>query len=157
MMKKRCLCLVFAALLLLLQVSLAETQMITLKARDVVVRGNSIGRCTLSAIKLGAELSWHEAGPVEHVVVEDNDIRGAGTDGSYRATGIRVTTESPQTPPHMNRHILIRNNRIEGIHPTAILLHDAEDAEISGNTFVGGHEIIQRNCRDIRVGSNSYQ
>ena len=37
MMKKRCLCLVFAALLLLLQVSLAETQMITLKARDVVL------------------------------------------------------------------------------------------------------------------------
>ena len=128
-----------------------------LKARDVVVRGNRIGRCTLSAIKLGAELSWHEAGPVERVVVEDNDIRGAGTDGGYRATGIMVTTESPQTPPHVNRNILIRNNRIEGIHPTAILLHDAQDVEIYGNTFVGGHDIIQRNCRDIRLGSNSFQ
>ena len=98
-----------------------------LKARDVVVRGNRIGRCTLSAIKLGAELSWHEAGPVEHVVVEDNEIRGAGTDNGYRATGIMVTSESPETPPHVNRNILIRNNHIEGIHSTAILLHDAQD------------------------------
>lgn len=128
-----------------------------LKARDVVVSGNRIGRCTLSAIKLGAELSWHEAGPVEHVVVEGNDIRGAGTDDGYRATGVMVTTESPQTPPHVNRHILIRNNHIEGSHPTAILLHDAQDVEIYGNTFVGGHEIIQRNCRDTHIGSNNYQ
>ena len=128
-----------------------------LKARDVVVRGNKIGRCTLSAIKLGAELSWHEAGPVEQVVVEDNDIRGAGTDNGYRATGVMVTTESPQTPPHVNRNILIRNNYIEGSHPTAILLHDAQDVEIYGNTFAGGHEIVQKNCRDLRLGSNNYK
>lgn len=128
-----------------------------LKARDVLVRGNRIGRCTLSAIKLGAELSWHEAGPVEHVVVENNDIRGAGTDSGYRATGIMVTTESPETPPHVNRNILIRNNHVEGSHPIAILLHDAQDVEIYDNTFVNGHEIMQRNCRDIRLGSNSYR
>lgn len=128
-----------------------------LKARDVVVRGNRIGRCTLSAIKLGAELSWHEAGPVEHVVVEDNEIRGAGTDNGYRATGIMVTTESPETPPYVNRNILIRNNHIEGIHSTAILLHDAQDVEIYGNTLVNGHEIIQRNCRAIHLGDNSYR
>lgn len=128
-----------------------------LKARDVVVRGNKIGRCTLSAIKLGAELSWHEAGPVEQVVVEDNNIRGAGTDNGYRATGVMVTTESPQTPPHVNRNILIRNNYIEGSHPTAILLHDAQDVEIYGNTFAGRHEIVQKNCRDLRLGSNNYR
>jgi hypothetical protein len=128
-----------------------------LKARDVVVRGNRIGRCTLSAVKLGAELSWHEAGPVEHVVVEDNVIQGAGTDSGYRATGIMVTSESPETPPHVNRNILIRNNHIEGIHSTAILLHDAQDVEIYGNSFVNGHEIIQRNCRNIHLGENSYQ
>ncbi len=128
-----------------------------LKARDVVVRGNSIGRCTLSAIKLGAELSWNEAGPVEHVRIEDNDICGAGTDNGYRATGIMVTTESPETPPHVNRNILIRGNHIEGRHSTAILLHDAENVEISGNTFVNGHEIVQRNCRKISVGENNYK
>ena len=123
----------------------------------MVVRGNRIGRSTLSAIKLGAELSWHEAGPVEHVVVEDNDIRGAGTDSDYRATGVMVTTESPETPPHVNRNILIRNNNVEGSHSVAILLHDAQDVEIYGNTFVNGHEIQQRNCRDIRLGNNSYR
>ena len=128
-----------------------------LKARDVVIRGNRIGRCTLSAIKLGAELSWHEAGPVEHVVIEGNDIRGAGTDNGYRATGIMVTTESPETPPYVNRNILIRNNHIEGAHSTAILLHDAQNVKIQDNTFVNGHEIMQRNCRDIYVGENNYR
>lgn len=128
-----------------------------LKARDVIVRGNHIGRSTLSAIKLGAELSWHEAGPVEQVIVEDNDIRGAGTDNGYRATGIMVTTESPQTPPQVNRHILIRRNHIEGPHPIAILLNDAEEVEIYDNTFVTGHEILQSNCRNIRIGPNLYQ
>ena len=128
-----------------------------LKARNVVVCGNRIGRSTLSAIKLGAELSWHEAGPVEHVVVEDNDIRGAGTDNGYRATGVMVTTEAPETPSYVNRHILIRNNRIEGNHPVAILLHDAQNVEIYSNTFVNGHEILQRNCRDIHLGNNSYR
>ena len=128
-----------------------------LKARDVVVRGNRIGRSTLSAIKLGAELSWHEAGPVEHVVVENNDIQGAGTDNGYRATGIMVTTESPQTPPHVNRNIIIRNNHIEGSHSIAILLHDAQDVEIYDNSFVGGHEILQRNCHNIHIGNNNYK
>lgn len=128
-----------------------------LKARDIVVRGNRIGRSTLSAIKLGAELSWHEAGPVEHVRVENNDIRGAGTDNGYRATGIMITTESPETPPHVNRNILIQGNHIEGRHSTAILLHDAQDVEIYGNTFVNGHEILQKNCCNVRIGDNSYK
>ena len=128
-----------------------------LKARDVAVRGNRVGRSTLSAIKLGAELSWHEAGPVEHVVVEDNDIRGAGTDNGYRATGVMVTTESPETPPYVNSHILIRNNRIEGSHPVAILLHDSQNVEICGNTFVKGHVIQQLHCREVYLGDNNYQ
>ena len=128
-----------------------------LKARDVAVRGNRVGRSTLSAIKLGAELSWHEAGPVEHVVVEDNDIRGAGTDSGYRATGVMVTTETPETPPYVNSHILIRNNRIEGIHPVAILLHDSQNVEICGNTFVKGHVIQQLHCREVHLGDNNYQ
>jgi len=128
-----------------------------LKARDVVVRGNRIGRSTLAAIKLGAERSWHEAGPVEHVVVEGNYIRGAGTDDGYAATGVMVTTEAPETPVHINSNILIRNNHIEGRHRTAIRLDDAKDVEIYGNTFVWGHDILQRNCRDVKVGKNVFK
>ena len=128
-----------------------------LKARDVVVRGNRIGRSTLAAIKLGAERSWHEAGPVEHVVVEGNYIRGAGTDDGYAATGVMVTTEAPETPVHINSNILIRNNHIEGRHRTAIRLDDAKDVEIYGNTFVWGHDILQRNCRDVKIGKNVFK
>lgn len=128
-----------------------------LKARDVLVRGNRIERCTLSAIKLGAELSWKEAGPVEHVIVEDNEILNTGTDSGYRATAVMVTTESPATPSHVNRDIRIRRNRVSSQQPVCILLHDAEDVDISDNLFRGGHDIIQRNCRNIRLGNNMYE
>ena len=128
-----------------------------LKARDVVVRGNRIGHSTLAAIKLGAERSWHEAGPVEHVVVENNHICGAGTDDGYAATGVMVTTEAPETPSQVNSNILIRNNHIEGRHMTAIRLHDAKDVEIYGNTLVNGHDIVQRNCRDVKIGRNVFK
>ena len=50
-----------------------------------------------------------------------------------------------------------RVNHIEGIHPTTILLQDALDVDIYDNTFVGRQDIIQCNCRDISLGSNSYQ
>ncbi len=125
-----------------------------LKARDVSVTGNDISRCTLSAIKLGAELSWREAGPVEHVLVEGNNIHDTGTADGYRASGVMLTTEAPQTPPHVNRNITIRGNRFQSVRPVSILLQDAENVSITGNTFIGGSGIEQQNCDNITIRDN---
>lgn len=125
-----------------------------LKARDVSVTGNDISRCTLSAIKLGAELSWREAGPVEHVLVEGNRIHHTGTADGYRASGVMLTTEAPQTPPHVNRDITIRGNRFESERPVAILLQDAENVTITDNDFIGGSGIEQQNSDNIAIHGN---
>lgn len=126
-----------------------------LKARDISVTGNDISRCTLSAIKLGAELSWREAGPVEHVLIEGNNIHDTGTSDGYRASGIMLTTEAPQTPPHVNHDITIRGNIFHSERPVSILLQDAEDITITGNSFIGGTGIEQRNCDNITILGNS--
>ena len=127
-----------------------------LKARDVSVKGNDISRCTLSAIKLGAELSWREAGPPEHVLIQGNHIQHTGTDGGYRASCLMLTTEAPQTPPHVNRNITIRDNRFQSDRPVSILLQDARDISITGNQFVGNSGIQQQNCDNVVIQDNTF-
>lgn len=127
-----------------------------LKARDVSVIGNDISRCTLSAIKLGAELSWREAGPVEHVLIQGNRIQHTGTADGYRASCLMLTTEAPQTPPHVNSNIIIRDNRFQSDRPVSILLQDAKDIIITGNQFIGGSGIQQHNCDNIAICNNTF-
>ena len=127
-----------------------------LKARDISVTGNDITRCTLSAIKLGAELSWREAGPVEHVLIQGNRIHHTGTADGYRASCIMLTSEAPQTPPHINHGIEIRDNYFQSDRPVSILLQDAEDIVITGNDFVGGSGIEQYNCDNITIRDNRH-
>jgi hypothetical protein len=125
-----------------------------LKARDVTVVGNDISRSTLSAIKLGAELSWRESGPVENVLVQGNRIQHTGTTNGYRASCIMLTTEAPQTPPLINRNITIRENRFQSDRPVSILLQDAQGVSITGNQFIGGNGIEQRNCDNVVIQDN---
>lgn len=122
-----------------------------LKARDIEVRGNRISGCTLSAIKLGAELSWREAGPVERVVIEGNDICHTGTEPSYVASCIMVSTEAPETPPCLNTNILIRSNRLQSDRPVSIRLADAAHVRIEGNTFIDHAQVIRQNCKDVEI------
>ena len=127
-----------------------------LKARDISVIGNDISRCTLSAIKLGAELSWREAGPVEHVLVQGNRIHHTGTADGYRASCLMLTSEAPQTPPHINRDITIKDNCFQSDRPVSILLQDAEGILITGNDFIGGSGIEQKNCDGITIRDNRH-
>ena len=127
-----------------------------LKARNVNVTGNDISRCTLSAIKLGAELSWREAGPVEHVHIQGNRIQHTGTADGYRASCLMLTTEAPQTPPHVNRDITISDNLFQSDRPVSILLHDAEGVSITGNHFIGGSGIQQQNCDNVTIRDNTF-
>lgn len=128
-----------------------------LKARDITITGNDISRSTLSAIKLGAELSWREAGPVEHVLIQGNRIQHTGTADGYRASAVMLTTEAPQTPPRINRGIIIRGNRFQSERPVSILLQDAEDVNIEGNEFIGGSGVEQHNCDNITIRGNHFQ
>lgn len=128
-----------------------------LKARNIRVTGNDISRSTLSAIKLGAELSWREAGPVENVLIEGNRIQHTGTTSGYRASCLMLTTEAPQTPPRINRGITIRDNKFQSDRPVSILLQDAEDITIKGNDFIGGSGIEQHNSDNVTIQGNTFR
>lgn len=123
-----------------------------LKVPHSVVSGNRIEQTTLTAIKLGAELSWREGGPVESALIENNYISHCGEEGNpSTASCVMVSTEATATPPHVNRNIIIRNNLFDSYQPFAILLQDAENVDISNNLTTTADEVKIENCRNIRI------
>lgn len=79
-----------------------------LKGGDGLVRGNIIRGCGMSAVSIGPEFYWNEAGYVRHVVVEHNQIIGSGACGDPGAgTAVFVHGDGAMG----NQNIVIRNNR----------------------------------------------
>ena len=91
---------------------------------------------------------------MERVLVADNIISHTGTDSGYRASCVMLTTEAQQTPPQVNRGIVIRHNRLQSDQPVSILLQDATNVQITDNEFIGGHEIQQHNCTNVTINNN---
>lgn len=122
------------------------------KSRDVVIAGNCILNSTITAIKLGAELSWRESGPAENVLVEKNYITGCGyaMDDSVPSC-ITLSTEAQELPPCLNRNIVIRNNVFDTEKPIAVLLKDAENVVVANNTTGKKNYVTTENCRNVKV------
>ena len=107
------------------------------KSPNVYIAGNCIVHSTHTAIKLGGELSWHEAGPTHNVVIENNYISGCGyAVAPEEASCIYTSTESPETPPCVNHDIIIRNNTFDTDKPNAIVLKDSEHGNRCGHLFL---------------------
>lgn len=124
------------------------------KAREVHIADNYICHSTNTALKLGAELSWREAGPVEHAVVEDNYFYESGTAmGPNDASCLMTSSESPETPPMLNHGIVIRNNIINIDHPTAFSFHDTRDVLVTKNSIRSG-DVKKFNSENIVVKDN---
>ncbi|MBD5180497.1 MAG: hypothetical protein HDT01_04280 [Bacteroidales bacterium] len=126
------------------------------KSPNVTIRNNRIYGSTQTAIKLGAELGWNESGPVDNVLIENNYITGCGYDaGENTPSCITLSTEASQTPPHVNRNIVIRNNVFDSDRPVAILLKDGEHITVSNNvfhpTFGTKLPIVIENCDNVTV------
>ncbi len=126
------------------------------KSPNVTIRNNRINGSTQTAIKLGAELGWNESGPVENVLIEDNYISGCGYDAAEGVPScITLSTEASQTPPFVNRNILIRYNIFDSDRPIVILLKDAENVTVTNNLFTGNNDPADRikleNTRNITI------
>lgn len=120
--------------------------------KEIVIRGNYIRGSTLSAIKLGGEIGWHEAGPVENVLIEGNYISNCGIAcGENDGSCVRTSTESPETPPYVNRNITIRDNVFQIDNPIAIFIEDAEKVDIYGNLCNKPDYVKTDNCREINI------
>jgi hypothetical protein len=123
-----------------------------LKARKVRIAGNYIRHSTLCAIKLGAELGWREAGPVESAVIENNYFLDTSTSDAY-ASCLQVSTEARATPPMLNHGIIFRNNICNTSIPDAFAINDAYDVVITGNYIKNGG-IKTSNSKDVVYKDN---
>ncbi|MDE6086751.1 MAG: right-handed parallel beta-helix repeat-containing protein [Muribaculaceae bacterium] len=129
------------------------------KSPNVTIKNNRISGSTQTAIKLGAELGWNESGPVDNVLIEDNYISGCGYDASERTPScITLSTEASQTPPHVNRNIVIRHNIFDSDRPVAILLKDGENISVYDNIFNPAFStqlpIVVENCSNVTIRQN---
>lgn len=115
-----------------------------IKARNVVIRGNTIQQSSGTAIQLGAELNWRESGPVENVLIEDNYIINSGYgQGTQDGTAINVDVSSVKSiPPLLNKNIIIRNNIIQAVGKRAIYVRGARNVQILNNKIDGVSEPV---------------
>ena len=129
-----------------------------LKVPHSVVSGNRIEHSLLTAIKLGAEMSWREGGPVEYALVENNYISHCGEGGGDgTASCVMVGSEAQKTPPYINRNIIIRNNVFDSPKPFAILLQDAENVEIKNNVTAKPSYVKSEHSRNVRVADYNWK
>ena len=123
-----------------------------IKSRDVVIAKNCILNSTITAIKLGAELSWRESGPAENVLVEENYITGCGyAAGASTPSCITLSTEARELPPYLNKNIVIRNNVFDTDKDVAILLKDAENIVVENNMANKKDYVKMENCQNVTV------
>lgn len=132
--------------------SYANARAFLLKVPHCVIAGNYIEHSTHTAIKLGGELSWREAGPVESALIEGNYISGCGEAvGEGTASCVMVSTEARKTPPYVNRNIIIRNNVFHSRQRYAILLQDADNVLIEHNRINSSDYVRQDHCRQVTI------
>ena len=123
-----------------------------IKSRDVIIAKNCILNSTITAIKLGAELSWRESGPAENVLVEENYITGCGyAAGTSVPSCITLSTEARELPPYLNKNIIIRNNIFDTEKDVAILLKDAENIVIENNMANKKDYVKMENCQNVTI------
>lgn len=128
----------------------ANARAFLLKVPHCRVAGNVIERGTHTAIKLGGELSWREAGPVESAIIENNYISCCG-EAAGGASCVMVSTEARKTPPYVNRGIVIRNNVFHSRQPYAVLLQDADSVVVENNRCNTNGYVRQEHCRNVTV------
>ena len=123
-----------------------------IKSRDVVIAKNCILNSTITAIKLGAELSWRESGPAENVLVEENYITGCGyAAGASTPSCITLSTEARELPPYLNKNIVIRNNVFDTDKNVAVLIRDAENVVIENNMVNKKDYVKMENCQNVTI------
>lgn len=128
-----------------------------IKAKNVLISGNTIQNSTGTAIQLGPEAGWRESGPVSNVVIEDNWIIscGSGRGTQNDASAISVGVSGTDSPFYLNQNIIIRNNVIYGLNKHAIYLGNAQYVTVVGNSISGTENaVVLQNVKDANIQHN---
>ncbi|MDR3709631.1 MAG: right-handed parallel beta-helix repeat-containing protein [Capsulimonadaceae bacterium] len=104
------------------------------KANSGLIKGNTIVRCGMSAVSLGPEFWWGEAGYVQHVTVERNKIDQCGGAG-YGGAAILLHGDGAIG----NGDVNIRDNQVSSSYQGDVQIEWSHDVTVSGNAFSGAN------------------
>lgn len=117
---------------------------------------NKIFRTSMSALKLGGELWWHEAGPIRDMVVEHNYISECNylykflQMPDWDGSAIYVTSDVEEHGPYVNSGLIVRNNVFADNYGKTVVLNDCENCQFYDNVCPD-FGITQIHCRNISV------
>ena len=133
---------------------------ILVKGDNGVIDGCTLDGCAMSAISIGPEFWWGEAGYSWHVVVTNNRILGCGQENADQAA-LYIHGDGAIA----NRDIVVTNNQFaESYGTNAADIEYADGVELNGNRFDGtfplpppgnnGHIIHVTHCRNVKLAGN---
>lgn len=117
---------------------------------------NKIMKTSMSALKLGGELWWHEAGPMRDMIVEHNYIANCNylhtiyPEPDWDGSVIYVTSDVLEHGPFVNSGLVVRNNIFTDNFGTEVVLNDCQDCQFYDNVCPG-LGIREIHCRNITV------
>ncbi len=133
---------------------------ILVKADNGTIRDNVCDGCVMSAVSVGPEYYWNEAGYVENLTIDGNIFRNCGKRSGGDAA-ILVHGEGVAG----NRHLVIAKNQFLSNYSRCISIKWANDVSISGNSMTAPADAAAgsiaspvglAHCSDIRFDANRF-
>jgi len=134
---------------------------ILVKGDNGIIDGTTLDGCGMSAISIGPEFWWREAGYSWHVVVSNNQIISSGQENADQAA-LYIHGDGAIG----NRGIVVKNNQfIRNYGPAIADLEWADGVELIGNRFDNsfplpppgnnGHILSVTHCRNVKLSGNT--
>lgn len=119
-------------------------------------------KTSMSALKLGGELWWHEAGPMRDMIVEHNYIANCNfihtiyPEPDWDGSVIYVTSDVLEHGPYVNSGLVVRNNIFTDNFGTEVVLNDCEKCQFYDNVC-DDFSIREVHCSNITVDGKPNQ
>ena len=132
------------------------------KVPSAYIGYNKIMRTSMTALMLGGELWWHEAGPMRDILVENNYISECNylytcyPYPDWEGSAICVCSDVEQHGPYVNSGLVVRNNVFAGNYGREVVLNDCENCQFYDNVCPG-MGIREVYCRNITVDGKPTQ
>jgi hypothetical protein len=102
---------------------------ILVKADDGLIKDNVIDGCVMSAISIGPEYYWNEAGYVRNLTIEGNTLKNNGR--GFNAAVILIHGEGVAG----NQHIIMQRNQFLSNYTSCLSINWAKDVIASANSI----------------------
>lgn len=117
---------------------------------------NKIIKTSMTALKIGGELWWHEAGPIKDILVEHNYIANCNyihtiyTHPDWDGSVIYVTSDTEEVGPYINSGLVVRDNVFTDNYGSEFVMCDCENCHIYRNVS-DSLRVVQNHCQNIII------